>query len=127
MSNRETLHRVIDTLLAALIETVERVLRNDQTWPPEPPADLENLKRRAREHFEKGQRQEAERTGRGIMGGFVGGSRSTPDRDGSASTIGWEGETLVKVEVRVFKSHKMELEERFRLSDARLEPLNSRL
>jgi len=127
MSNRETLHRVIDTLLAALIETVERVLRNYQTWPPEPPADLENLKQRAREHFEKGQRQEAERTGRGIMGGFVGGSRSTPDRDGSASTIGWEGETLVKVEVRVFKSHKMELEERFRLSDARLEPLNSRL
>ena len=123
MSNREALHRLIDTLPAA----VERVLRNYQTCPPEPPADLENLKQRAREHFEKGQRQKAERTGRGIMGGFVGGSRSTPDRDGSASTIGWEGETLVKVEVRVFKSHKMELEERFRLSDARLEPLNSRL
>lgn len=24
--------------------------------------------------------------------------------------IGWEGETLVKVETRVFKGHKMELE-----------------
>jgi len=30
--------------------------------------------------------------------------------------VGWEGETCVKVELRVFKGHKMELEERVRLS-----------
>lgn len=31
--------------------------------------------------------------------------------------MGWEGDTLVKVEMLVFKGHKMELEERIRLSD----------
>ena len=31
--------------------------------------------------------------------------------------MGWEGETLVKVELRAFKGHKMELEERIRLSE----------
>jgi hypothetical protein len=51
------------------------------------------------------------------MGGFVGGSRSTPDGDRAASVTGWEEHTLVKVEMRVFKGHKMEMEERFRLSD----------
>ena len=123
MSNRETLHRLIDTLPEASLENVERVLRNHQTWPPQPPADLEKFKRRVQERFEKSQRQaaerEAERTGRGVIGGFVFGSRSTPDGDGSASMMGWEGETLVQVEMRVFKGHKMELEERFRLSDDR--------
>lgn len=117
MSNRETLHRLIDTLPDASLETVERVLQNYQRWPPQPPADLEKLKERVRERFEKSQRQVAERTGRGVIGGFVGGSSSTPDGDGSASMIGWEGEALVKVELRVFKGHKIELEERFRLSD----------
>jgi len=118
MSNRETLHSLIETLPNASLETVERVLRNYQTWPPpQPSVDFEKLKQRARERFEKSQRQEAERTGRGVIGGFVGGSFSTPDGDGSASMIGWEGETLVKVEARVFKGHKMELEERFRFSD----------
>ena len=119
MSNRETLHGLIETLPNASLETVERVLRNYQTWPPEPSVDFEELKQRVRERFEKSQRQEAERTGRGVIGGFGGGSLSTPDGDGSASMIGWEGETLVKVETRVFKGHKMELEERFRFSDDR--------
>lgn len=117
MSNRETLHRLIDTLPDVSLETVDRVLRNYQRWPPQPPADLEKLKERARERFEKSQRQEAERTGRGVIAASVGGSSSTPDGDGSASMTGWEGEALVKVEMRVFKGHKMELEERFRLSD----------
>jgi hypothetical protein len=119
MSNRETLHRLIDTLPEASLETAERVLRNYQTWPPQPPADLEKFKRRVQERFEQSQRQTAERTGRGGIGGFVGGSRSTPEGDGSASMMGWEGETLVQVEMRIFKGHKMELEERFRLSDDR--------
>jgi hypothetical protein len=117
MSNRETLHGLIETLPNASLETVERALRNYQTWPPQRSVDFENLKQRVSERFEKTQRQEAERTGRGVIGGFVGGGFSTPDGDASASMIGWEGETLVRVEMRVFKGHKMELEERFRLSD----------
>lgn len=30
--------------------------------------------------------------------------------------MGWEGETLVQVEHRVFRTHKLEIEERFRIS-----------
>lgn len=117
MSNRETLHSLIDSLPAASLEVAERVLRNYQTWPSQPQVDFKKLQQRVRERFERGARQEAERTGRGVISGFVGGSQSTPDGDGAASMTGWEGHTLVKVEMRVFKGHKIEMEERFCLSD----------
>ena len=117
MSSRETLHGLINTLPDASLETVERILRNYQAWPPQPAADLEKFKQRITERFEKRQRQNPERKGRGVIGGFMGSGRSTPDGDGSSSMTGWEGDTLVKVEMRVFKGHKMELEERIRLAD----------
>jgi hypothetical protein len=117
MPDRETLHILIDTLPAAALETAERVLRNYQTWPSQPPFDFEKMQQRVRERFERSARHQAARTGRGVIGGFSGGSSFTPDGNGHASMMGWEGETLVKVELRAFKGHKMELEERIRLSE----------
>jgi hypothetical protein len=111
------LHGLIESLPDASLETAERVLRNYQKWPPLGKADFGEFKQRVTERFEKMQRERAERTGRGMVGGFAGGGHSTPDGDGAASMTGWDGRTLVKVEMRVFKGHKMEMEERFCLSD----------
>lgn len=52
-----------------------------------------------------------------LIGVFSAGSFLRPDGSGYALTTGWEGETLVKVELRAFREHKMEFEERVRLSD----------
>jgi hypothetical protein len=46
MSSREILHGFINMLSNASLETVERVLRNYQTWPSQPPAGLEKFKQR---------------------------------------------------------------------------------
>jgi hypothetical protein len=51
MSNRQSLHDLIDTLPDGSLGTVERVLRNYQTWPPHRSADFEELKQRMTERF----------------------------------------------------------------------------
>ena len=119
MSNRDSLHKLVDTLPEAALESAQRVLQNYQMWPPQPPADAQKLIERVRERFERSAREHALRTGRGVTGSFFSGSNFRPDGDGAASMTGSEGETLVKVELRVFRGYKLELEERLRISDDR--------
>jgi hypothetical protein len=121
MSNRDSLHSLVDSLPEAAFGSIERVLRTHQTWPPLPPqpqADVEEMWKRVKERFEKSAREYAAATGRGVVGGFFRGGHFRPGGggDGAASMTGCEGETLVKVELRFFRSHKLELEERLRLS-----------
>jgi len=72
MSNRETLHTLIDTLPAAALETTERVLRSYQTWPPQPHVDFKKMQERVRERFERSARLQASQTGRGVISGSPG-------------------------------------------------------
>ena len=116
MSNRENLHRLVDTLPEVALETASRVLQNYQTWPPQPPADIEKMRELVKKLFERNAMEHASRTGRGVVGGYFSRSRYRPDGDGAASVEGWEGETSVKVELRTFRGHRLELEERIRLS-----------
>lgn len=117
MSNRDTLHRLVDMLPELALERTERVLTNYQTWPPEPPADVQRMHEEVRKRFEGSAREHASKTGRGLITGFSAGGIFGPDGDGGASMTGCEGETAVKVELRVFRGHSLEFEERLRLSD----------
>ena len=119
MSNRESVHRLVDTLPEAALASALRVLQNYQLWPPQPPADVEKLRERLRERLERSAREQANRTGGGVVAGSIGGSHFRPDGDGAASMAGWDGETLLNLELRVFRGYKLELEERFRISDDR--------
>jgi hypothetical protein len=51
MPNRESLHELIDTLPEAALESAQRVLQNYQTWPPEPPIDMEKMRTRVDDLF----------------------------------------------------------------------------
>ena len=117
MTTRESLHKLIDTLPEAALESTERVLQFYQVWPPEPPADVTRMHQEVQERFRSSAAEHAARTGRGLMSGSVSGSRFKPDGDGQSSMTGWEGETLVTVELHVFRGHRLDIEKRLRISD----------
>ena len=117
MPNRESLRELIDTLPEAALESAQRVLQNYQTWPPKPTIDVENMRRRVDELFRKRSEERAARTGTGFVGTRIGGSRFKPDGDGMTSMSTWEGETLVTLEIHVFRGLRLEIEERLRLSE----------
>jgi hypothetical protein len=119
MATRESLHKLIDTLPEAAVESAERVLQNYEAlmWPPQPPADVMKMHREVEERFRRGAAEHAARTGRGMISSSIGGSRFKPDGDGGASMSGWEGETLVTVELHVFRGHRLDIEERLRISE----------
>jgi hypothetical protein len=117
MPNRKSLHELIDTLPEAALEPAERVLRNYQTWPPKPPIDVENMRRLVDELFRKRIEERAAGTGSRFIRSSVSGGSFKPDGDGMASMSTSEGQTLVTLEVHLFRGHRLEIEERLRLSE----------
>jgi hypothetical protein len=117
MPNRESLHELVDTLPEAALESAQRVLQNYQTWPPKPPIDVENMRRRVDELFRKRSEERAARTGKGVIASLFSRSNIRPDGDGSCSMSTWEGQTSVTLELRVFHGHRLEIEERLRPSE----------
>src|SRR5271170_2667793 len=118
MASRENLHELIDEVPEAALEAAERFLRNIRTWPPKPPVEVEEMGRRAEERLTKSREELAGRPGGGVIGGYHMSSHSklgNNDRAVSMSTS--EGETLVNLEIRIFRGHRLEFEERLRLSD----------
>jgi hypothetical protein len=117
MTKRDSLHQLVDTLPEASVEPIEQLLQMYQKWPPEPPATVKEMSERMEEDFKKSLQEHAARTGSGTTLSFVRSSRVSPDGDRSASQRMFEGETAVFVELRVFCGHKLDTEERLRLSD----------
>ena len=118
MPNRRSLHELIDTLPEAALESAERVLQNYQTWPPKPPIDVENMRKRVDELFRRLGDERPARTGTELGGWHSSGTgRFKSDGDGMASMCTSEGETLVTVEIHLFRGHRLEIEERLRLSE----------
>lgn len=117
MPNRESLHELIDTLPEAALESTERVLQNYQTWPPKPPIDVEKMRKRVDELFRKRGEELTARTGAGFRSFHIGGGSFNPDSDGMASMRTSEGETLVTIELHVFRGHRLEIEERMLISE----------
>ena len=117
MPGRESLRKLIDTLPEEALESAERVLRNYQFWPPKPPIEVEEMRERVHELFRKNLEEQNARTGRGVRGAdFMGGSFK-PDGDGGASMSTSEGQSSVTFEIRIFRSHRLEIEERLRMSE----------
>jgi hypothetical protein len=117
MPSRECLRELIDTLPEAALESAERVLRNYKIWPPMPRIEVEEMRERVHELFRKNVEEQIARTGRGAMGSHVMGSHFKPDGDGRASMSTSEGQTSVTFELRIFRGHKLEIEERIRMSE----------
>jgi hypothetical protein len=117
MPNRETLHELIDTLPDAALESAQRVLQNYQTWPPRPPINVEKMRKRVDELFRRRGEERAALTGTRFVGSRVGSGRFTSDSDGMASMSTTEGQTLVTLEIHLFRGHRLEIEERLRLSE----------
>ena len=117
MPNRESLHELIDTLPEAALESAERVLQNYQIWPPKPPIDVEKMRKRVDELFSRRGEELAARTGVGFASARTGGGSFKADGDGMASMSTSEGETLVTLEIHIFRGYRLEIEERLRLSE----------
>jgi hypothetical protein len=117
MTNRDSLHQLVDTLPEASVESVERLLQMYQKWPPEPPAGVKEMSERMEQDFTRSLEEHAARTGSDKTLSFTRTSRVSPGGDRSASQRMFEGETAVSLELRVFCGHKLDTEERLRLSD----------
>jgi hypothetical protein len=117
MASRENLHELIDKLPEAALESAERILRNIQTWPPKPPIEVEKMRKRVEERLTKPPEELIARPGGGLIRGQFISCHSTREGDGAALGSTFEGETLVNFEVRLFRGHRLEFEERLRLSD----------
>jgi hypothetical protein len=117
MPSRDALHELVDKLPEAALEATERVLNNYQTWPSRPPMTIEKMRERVYERFRNHSGKSEAHGGKGFIGGYVGGGSSTPDGDGMSSMSTMDGPDFVNFEVRVFRGHRLELEERLRLSD----------
>jgi|ERR1700719_1201710 len=111
MPSRESLRELIDTLPEGALESAEQVLRNYQIWPPKPPIEVEEMRERVDQLFKKNIEQQIARTGRGVMGSHSMSSRLKPDGDGGASMSTSEGQTSVTFELRIFRGHRLEIEE----------------
>lgn len=112
MSNRESLHKLIDTLPEAALESTERVLLNYQTWPPKPLMDVEKMRQRVDELLRRHSEKSAVHTGAGVIRANFADSSQKPDGDGMASMSTMDGPALVNFEIRIFCGHRLELEER---------------
>jgi hypothetical protein len=117
MPSRESLRELVDTLPEGALESAERVLRNYQIWPPKPPIEVEQMRERVEELFKKNIEEQIARTRRGVIGSHSMSTRFEPDGDGGASMSTSEGQSSVTFELRIFRGHRLEIEERLRMSE----------
>jgi len=117
MPNRESLHKLIDTLPEAALESAARVLQNYQTWPPKPPMDVRTMRKRVDKLLRMRSEERAAHTGTGLIRASFGDASLKPDGDGMASMSTVDGPALVNFEIRIFRGHRLELEGRLRLSE----------
>jgi hypothetical protein len=111
MPSRDTLHTSVDKLPEAALEATERVLKNYQTWPSRPPITVQQMRERVEER-PRNRRENCVRA-------YLGGGSSKPNGDSMSSMSTMDGPDLVNFEVRIFRGHRLELEERLHLSDDR--------
>jgi hypothetical protein len=117
MPNRESLRELIDSLPERALESAERVLQSFQTWPPKPPVGVEKMREHVDELFRKRGERWAGHTGTGYIRGGIGRGILKPDGDGMASMSTMDGPVLVNFEIRIFRGHRIEVEERLSVSE----------
>lgn len=109
MPSRDALHELVDKLPEAALEVTERVLKNYQTWPSRPPITVKKMRERVEERL-RNRRENCVRA-------YLGGGSSKPNGDSMSSMCTMDGPDFVNFEVRIFRGHRLEIEERLHLSD----------
>lgn len=118
MTDRKKLHEMVDALPDEALELTFRVLENYQRTLPMHRADAEQVFEEARERFKARLAEPAQKTGKGVIGGFGGTSRFGSDGYGGSATRGWEVDNTFVIEsVHFFRGHELQTTERLRLSD----------
>jgi hypothetical protein len=124
MPDRDSLHKLVDSLPEAAVGVAEKLLKTSQTWHHVPPVDVPAMRRRVREMLTRGPGNvEGKRLNelldtRGSSGGFgrpASSFRSGMDREASWFVV--EGETLVTFRICRRHGHELEIEERFRVCE----------
>ncbi len=110
MPDRDSLHKLVDSLPEAAVQAAESLLKTSQTWHHEAPVDVPAMRRRVREMFTRGPGE--------VTGGFrppVPPLRNEMDHEASWFVV--EGDTLVTFRIWCRHGHELEIEERFRVSE----------
>jgi hypothetical protein len=128
MPDRESIHKLVDSLPKGALEAAERVLQSSQTWRPEPPRDVATMREDVKQRFARGpdehvteqMRQHLARTG-------MTGPQAFPTlySHRKVSGVASEGETLVTFTIWRYQWHELEIEERFSLSEDKIKLLYS--
>jgi hypothetical protein len=117
MPTREELHKLIESMPNGAMEAAHGVLSNLQIWPPVPPPDVQEMRKRMQERrLELRQRQTP-----GTIAVF-GGNRHYDSAKGSGS-FGlnyWDGDSYVQETLRHHKGHELTVIERIRVDGQHL-------
>ena len=117
MPTRQELHALVDTLPDGAIEAAHRILSNLQVWPPAPPPDLQEMRKR----MEVRRLEMRQGLKPGTTAGFGGSGGYDPTKGaGSSSFQHWDGDTFVQETLRNHKGHELTIDERVRVEGDRL-------
>jgi hypothetical protein len=117
MQSREELHKLIDSMPEGAIEVAHQALSQLQVWPPTPPPDVQEMRRR----MEERRREVMQRQRPGTIGGFGGSSNYDPDRGSASSSFShWDDDTFVTETLRRHKGHEFRVVERVRVDGTHL-------
>ncbi len=123
MPDRDSLHKLVDSLPEAAVGVAENLLKTSQAWHHVPPVDVPAMRRRVREMFTRGpgeaegkpQNELLGTRGSSGVGRPMSSSRSEEDREASWFVV--EGETLVTFRICRRHGYELEIEERLRVSE----------
>src|SRR5439155_19416128 len=91
------------------IEAAHRILSGMQVWPPAPPPNVQEMRKRMEERrLEMMRRQKP-----GTIAGFTGSGGYDPSKGTESSTFNyWDGDTFVQETLRNHKGHELKVVER---------------
>src|SRR2546428_10384841 len=117
MPTRQELHALVDSLPDEAIEAAHRILSRMQVWPPAPPPDVYEMRKRMegrRREMMQGQKP-------ATIAGFGGSGGYDPAKGaGSSSFHYWAGDTFVQETLRNHKGHELTIVEHIRAGGDRL-------
>jgi len=115
MPNRSLLHELVDSLPEAALAVAQGALEHFQTWPPQRPAQLDDIRKANMDRMRRSMRSGTVGGGGGGGGHFMGpGGRI---EYGGHSHTHWEGDAVVATTHRYYAGHELVIQERIRLVD----------
>jgi len=119
MPDRDSIHKLVDSLPQEALEAAERILQSSQKWRLEPPRDVATMRADVKESFARGSEEaiEHKREQRKAHGMTPPQSFPTLYSHRKVSDSATEGETLVTFTIWRVHWHNTEIEERFSLSE----------